>query len=88
MPRSHQRSDVGEGGDGGCMVVFGELGTSAGGPRVTGLVRDPLPDGGVLAMIGPTSRDPGRHVPGPWRTVHELLTLCPVGQNSGGTGRL
>lgn len=26
MPRSHQRSDVGEGGDGGCMVVFGELG--------------------------------------------------------------
>jgi hypothetical protein len=26
MPRSHQRSDVGEGGDGGCMVVLGELG--------------------------------------------------------------
>ena len=30
MPRSHQRSDVGEGGDGGCMVVFGELGWSRG----------------------------------------------------------
>jgi hypothetical protein len=60
--------DGGDGANHAPIATAGQISVVAGRGNLRGEPsRDPLPDGGVLAMIGPTSRDLDCYVSGPWR---------------------